>query len=171
MSEILTILGALAKADVRFVVAGGVAVVMHGFPRFTADIDLVVDLEKSNILKAMAALEELEYHPRAPVAVTDFAEESIRAAWIRDKGMKVFSLWSSRLPGTEVDIFAENPFPFEAGYERAQRVTVKGISFRIVGVEDLIAMKEMAGRDKDLLDLKVLRGLLANRKSEGPADG
>jgi hypothetical protein len=171
MSEILTILGALAKADVRFVVAGGVAVVLHGFPRFTADIDLVVDLERANILKAVGALQELGYHPRAPVAATDFAEEGTREAWIRDKGMKVFSLWSSRLPGTEVDIFAEDPFPFEAGYERAERVTVQGLSFRIVAVADLIAMKEAAGRDKDLLDLKVLRGLLARKKSEGPADG
>jgi len=50
-------------------------------------------------------------------------------------------------------------------------VSVKGVSFRVVSIEDLIAMKEEAGRDKDLLDLRVLRSLLARKKGDGPAGG
>ncbi|MCC6129368.1 MAG: nucleotidyltransferase [Acidobacteria bacterium] len=168
MNEILTILGALEAAGVRFVVAGGVAVVLHGYPRLTADLDIVLDLERDNVLRAVGALEELGYHPRAPVAAKELASQEIRERWIREKGMKVFSLWSTRLKGTEIDIFAEEPFPFAEGYDRAQVIQLEGITFRIVSLEDLIEMKAVAGRDKDVLDLKMLRRLQQSRDARGP---
>ncbi len=43
------VLAALDAAGVRFVVVGGVAVVLHGHPRMTADLDLVVDLTASRL--------------------------------------------------------------------------------------------------------------------------
>ena len=36
---------ALNEAGVRYVIVGGLAVVLHGYPRFTADLDIVLDLE------------------------------------------------------------------------------------------------------------------------------
>lgn len=45
----------LAECGVRFVVVGGVAVVIHGHPRLTADIDLVIDLEAANARRAIGA--------------------------------------------------------------------------------------------------------------------
>ncbi len=47
-NELFAILTSLAAAEVRFLVVGGVAVVLHGHPRFTADLDLVLDLERTN---------------------------------------------------------------------------------------------------------------------------
>ena len=47
------IVGALNVANVRYLVAGGLAVVAHGYVRFTADIDVIVDLEASNVLRAV----------------------------------------------------------------------------------------------------------------------
>src|SRR5205814_2241965 len=89
---------ALAGAPVRYLVVGGVAVVLHGHPRFTADLDLVVGLEPDNVRAAMSALETLGYRPRAPVKMADFADPAIRRQWIADKGLQVFSLWSAQLP-------------------------------------------------------------------------
>lgn len=57
---------ALAAAGVRFLVVCGLAVVAHGFVRFTADVDLVLDLSPDNARRAIEALQSLGYRPRAP---------------------------------------------------------------------------------------------------------
>ena len=46
---------ALNKGKVRYAVAGGVAVVLHGYIRFTADLDLIIHLEEKNIDKFLVA--------------------------------------------------------------------------------------------------------------------
>ena len=73
------IVGALNMANVRYLVAGGLAVVAHGYVRFTADVDLIVDLEPANVMRAVASLESLGYRPRAPVAFGEFADPQKRA--------------------------------------------------------------------------------------------
>ena len=61
-----TILGALNRARVRYLVVGGLAVVAHGYVRFTADLDLVLDPERESLRRAIYALTALGYRPRAP---------------------------------------------------------------------------------------------------------
>lgn len=68
------IVGALNAASVRYLVVGGLAVVAHGYVRFTADVDLVADLEPANVTRTVTALERLGYRPRASVAFRKFAE-------------------------------------------------------------------------------------------------
>src|SRR5213596_2575549 len=87
---------ALNAANVRYLVAGGLAVVAHGYVRFTADVDLIVDLEPANVVRAVAALESLGYRPRAPVAFAEFADPRKRAEWARDKNLTVFSVHSAQ---------------------------------------------------------------------------
>ena len=74
--EIERVLSALNRENVRYLVAEGVAVVLHGYLRTTADLDLIVQLEPKNILGTLRALDSLGYRPRAPVAAEDFADES-----------------------------------------------------------------------------------------------
>ena len=115
-SELLRVFDVLAKARVRYLVVGGVAVVLHGHLRVTADLDLVVDLEPGNALSATKALASLGYRPRAPVALDQFADATQRRRWIEEKGLTVFSLWSPAAPGTEVDLFVREPFAFGEVY-------------------------------------------------------
>ena len=60
----------LAEADVKYVVVGGMAVIMHGHLRATADLDLVVGLQSDNCAKAMAALSGIGLRPRLPVTMS-----------------------------------------------------------------------------------------------------
>ena len=99
------IVRALNAANVRYLMAGGLAVVAHGYVRFTADIDLILDLESANVTRAIAALEGLGYRPRAPVAFAEFADPKKRAQWVRDKNLTVFSVHSPQHALTEVDLF------------------------------------------------------------------
>ena len=148
---------ALDDAEVRYLVVGGVAVVLHGYPRFTADLDLVVELTASNASAAIAALRTLGYRPRAPVRAEDFADENIRASWREDKGLTVFSLWSPSYPGTEVDLFVEEPFDFgEAWSRRLDAVLDDGTTVHVVGIDELRALKARVGRPKDVDDIAQL---------------
>jgi hypothetical protein len=163
-SDFELIFAALQKEQVRYLVVGGVAVVLHGHPRFTADLDLVIALDRENVLAAVRALERLGYRPRAPVPAAQLADAHIRGEWIRDKGLAVFSLWSSEHPATEVDIFVEEPFDFDAVFARAVRAELGAVAVSLIGVADLIAMKRRVGRPKDLEDIRVLQALI----EEGP---
>src|SRR5688572_2604917 len=159
-SSIETIVEALNQAEVRYLVAGGLAVVAHGHVRFTADIDLIVDLETDNLRRALKALGGLGYRARAPVPLEDFLEPMKRRFWLEDKGLRVFSLFSARHEATEVDLFVETPLPFEAAYERAERMEIApGVVAPFVGFEDLLEMKRQAGRPHDLDDIERLKAL------------
>ncbi len=155
-STIASILSDLNSAGVRYVVVGGVAVVLHGHLRFTADLDLVISLDRANVLAAMRVLEALGFRPRPPVPAEQFADPETRASWIREKGMTVFSLWSPAYPGTDVDIFAEEPIPFEDLSARSKRVEIPPLTVPIASIPDLIAMKRAAGRPVDRDDISAL---------------
>ena len=91
MSFLREVLARLAGADVRFVVVGGVAVVLHGHMRATKDLDLVIDLEPAAARRALDVFTQMGLRPTAPVSVYDFADAAIRQSWIADKNMTVFS--------------------------------------------------------------------------------
>jgi hypothetical protein len=106
-------LAALEDADVRYVVVGGVAVVLHGHPRLTVDLDLVLDLAPANVATALRVLTAEGLVPRLPVAAEGFADPTIRAGWVADRALTVFSLHDPSNPLREVDLFAQDPLPFE----------------------------------------------------------
>lgn len=153
------VLGELAGSGGRYLIVGGVAVVLHGHPRFTADLDLIVDFAPENLGLVLRALESLEYRPRAPVPLFDFADEAKRSSWIRDKGLTVFSLWSPRFPLTEVDLFVEQPLDFRAAFSRAEAIDLGFGQVTVASIDDLITLKSRAGRPKDLEDIRVLETL------------
>ncbi len=154
------IVQALNDAGVRYLIAGGLAVVAHGFVRFTADLDLVLDLEEGNLRRALSTLAALGYRPRAPVALDDFVDPSNRSRWVAEKGLTVFSLSSDRHPATEVDVFVEAPFDFDAVHARRATMEVAdGLQAPFVGALDLIDMKRRAGRPQDLQDVERLESL------------
>jgi hypothetical protein len=76
IDDVRTILRALNDADVRYLIVGGLAVVAHGYVRFTQDIDLVIQLERENVLRAMNALTTIGYRPLIPVDAAQFADET-----------------------------------------------------------------------------------------------
>ncbi|MFH1263233.1 MAG: DUF6036 family nucleotidyltransferase [Pseudomonadota bacterium] len=154
----------LNQQKVKYVVVGGLAVVLHGHLRTTADIDLVVALDRDNVLAAVRAFKALGYRPRPPVPFEEFADDEKRLEWIREKGLTVFSTYSSRFPGIEVDLFVSEPFDFTAVYSRAERVEVDKTVVTVVSLDDLIEMKKKVGRPIDLADIRVLELIKAEKK-------
>jgi len=153
---------ALSAAGVRFLVAGGLAVNAYGYLRFTRDVDLVIQLSPDNIRTAFAALEGIGYKPLVPVEAEDFADEEIRAGWVRDKGMTVLNFWCKQHRDTPVDVFVTDPFGFEDEFAKSLVKTLGGVAVRFVSVATLIRMKELAGRPQDKMDIDYLRTVSDN---------
>jgi len=165
--SLVAIVGALNTANVRYLIAGGLAVVAHGHLRFTADLDLIVDLAPENARRAMAALGSLGYTPRAPVHLEAFADSAERTRWVKEKGLTVFSLWSADHAATEVDLFVESPLDFESAYAAAVRLEVApGMAAPFIGLDDLLRLKAQAARPVDLDDITQLKRV-RQEKSDG----
>jgi predicted nucleotidyltransferase len=169
LPEIERVAKTLNDAGVRYLIVGGVAVVLYGYLRTTADLDLVVQLDAANTGRAVRALDAAGYRPRAPVPLEHFAERGRRAAWVREKGMVVFTVFHPEFLGLEIDLFVEEPFEFEAAWDRAVEVPIRSQSARVVALSDLIALKRASGRALDLADIEALEHL-RGRSEDGDRD-
>jgi predicted nucleotidyltransferase len=160
------LLAYLEGAGVRFVVVGGVAVVIHGHVRLTADLDLVLDLEPANVRRTMNALDARGFRPILPVKAADFADEATRRDWVETRNLQVFSLVDPANPSITVDLFAKEPIPFPELWFRAEVIELGGHPIRIASLQDLIRMKRAASRPQDLIDIKELEALTRKRNGD-----
>ncbi|HLG18482.1 MAG TPA: hypothetical protein VI895_01535 [Bdellovibrionota bacterium] len=131
----------------------------HQVQRATVDLDLIVHLERKNVLAFVEMVSHLGFKPRLPVDAKDFADAHKRKEWIEEKGMMVFSFIHPGNPFEVIDVFSQEPKPFQELAGRQLLVDAFGIKIRVIGKMDLIEMKDRAGRDKDLFDAAELRKL------------
>lgn len=136
------------RHDVEFVVIGGIAVLAHGHPRATFDLDFTADLTADNMRRLAAALDELNATLRGVDAgkleVDPTDPDQLASGWtlVTDAG------WLDFMPAAEG----------ARDYEEiaADAVPVRDGAFRVVGLDDLIRMKRTSGRAKDLDDIAAL---------------
>lgn len=165
LSSFEAIVQALENAGVHYLVAGGLAVNAHGYMRFTKDIDFVIQLVPENIVSAFVALGTLGYRPLVPITAEQFADSELRESWIRDKGMQVLQFWSDDHLETPIDVFVNEPFVFEEELQKALLKPLHGVlSVRFVSIPTLIAMKSLANRPQDQVDIEYLRMKLNDGK-------
>jgi len=153
------VIESLNRAGVRYTVVGGVATILHGAPRMTGDLDLAVVLNKENILSFVDAMKSLGYRTRVPVNPEDLASPDIREQWKKEKGMKVFTFFHPKKLFAEVDLLVEQPFDFHGIWERRVDYHAGNVIVPTASIDDLIAMKGISGRDKDLADIAALKRL------------
>ena len=154
----------LSLGGVRYVVVGGVAVVLQGVARLTADIDLVLDLETANVRSAIHVLTARGLRPMIPVDPMDFADEAKRDQWIEQKNMTVFSMRDEANPLITVDLFAREPIPFSELWQRSDVIRLGNTEVHVASIPDLIAMKKAAARVQDLADIEKLNRVLRERE-------
>ncbi len=157
------VFAALLRNDVPFVVVGGVAVVLHGHPRLTADLDLVIDLATEHVDRAIVATTELGLRPRLPVDPRGLGDPEVRRGWVEDRNLRVLSFHDPDDPLREVDVFADPPIAFADLRARAAVVTLGELAVPVAAIDDLVAMKRLAGRPQDLADIAALEDIQRRR--------
>jgi len=146
----------LEKADIKYVIVGGVAVNLYGYSRFTGDIDILIALNKSNLNKFDKLMHSIGYAERQPVRVKELGDAEKLKELVNKKGLKAFTFVSADKPLLDIDIIIQESMDFEKYYKRKNVVNVWDISLPVCHIDDLIEMKKAISRDKDLLDIKAL---------------
>lgn len=159
-TDFIGLFAILAGARIRFVVVGGLALVLHGLDRLTADVDLVIDLAAERVRDAVSALTVAGYRPLAPVDPLALADRAQRHEWQTTRNMQVFSFWDSTNTRPTIDVMLASTIPFEELWSQAVVISIGGHEIRVACVEHLIRMKEAAGRPQDLADVERLRARL-----------
>ena len=138
-SEFLKLLNA---NEVEYLLVGGFAVALHGYPRATADMDVWVARRKKNAQRIVRALQEFGF---GSVELTPelFVEEE-RIVRMGIPPMRIELLTS--IDGVEFDECAR----------RAVVQIVDGEAIKVIGLDDLKVNKRASGRSKDLADLENL---------------
>ena len=150
---------------VKYVLVGGLAVNLLGFPRTTADMDILVEMSDTNIGKVVNILKKNGYCVKQPVDPMLIANKKIREDWIKNKNLKAFNFYKyDELK--EVDIILQSPVSYAEAKKNAVKINDGDMTLSVISIKDLIKMKKKAGRDLDKLDIGVLENIKKMRKSK-----
>jgi predicted nucleotidyltransferase len=147
----------LNEKEVRYLIIGGVAVNLYGFPRLTFDLDLMLDLHDFKSVSGFVdSMNELGFKPVIPVKIEDFIDQENRRTWSQEKNMKVFSLYNPLKEIERVDVLVENDVNFNEAYDRRKNIDAQGITLPLLSIDDLINIKKIANRKRDIIDIEAL---------------
>jgi predicted nucleotidyltransferase len=128
--------------QVRYLVIGGYAVAFHGYPRYTKDIDLWIEMSDANAARIVQALADFGFGSLG-LEADDFLE----ADQIIQLGY----------PPARIDLITTAPgVEFEECYESRIEVDIEGVSVDFIDLEHLKRNKQAVGRMQDLADLENL---------------
>lgn len=154
-----TLFRKLQMKKVDYMVVGGVALVLQGAVRMTADLDLMVALNEKNLTEFVEAMNEMGFKPKAPVPSEAFISVHNRETWLHDKGMLMFSFYHPGEMVSLVDVFVHEPIPYDEMRERRDFKVVDDFSIPVASIPDLIRLKRISGRPQDIEDIKALEAL------------
>jgi hypothetical protein len=140
----------LADHAVGYLVIGGVAAQVHGRRRTTKDLDVIPAPDAENLERLAAALRELAAYPvelgeRAPAPTVEQLQRAPIVPPLTTRHGELHIL--NEVPGAR---------PYAEMDNRALSIDLDGIAVRIVGVDDLIRMKQTAGRPGDIEDIDAM---------------
>lgn len=145
------------EAGIRYLVVGGVAVNLHGYRRFTGDIDILLALDADNLEKMTTLMHGLGYIERLPVELQSLSREDQVQRWIREKGMTAYTFLSNKRDRLDLDVLTGHSLQFDAYEQRKTTIDAEeGVYVPVISVNDLLDMKKEAGRPEDLLDIDAL---------------
>jgi len=151
-------LGALSRLlahEVDFVLIGGLAARLHGSPTVTDDLDICHSKERPNLERLAACLSEMNARLRLP----DPDERvDVKLDWRLLHAADNFTFVTDFGP---LDCLAlpAGIESYEELVSRAMLMELDGVRIRVASLDDLMAMKEAAGRRKDLIELEILAAL------------
>ena len=127
--------------DVKYVVIGGIAAALHGVPRATFDLDILIEPTPDNARNLLAAMEEAGLGTAALISESELLANEI-------------TVFQDRV---RIDVRTSTPgIKFEDAWNNRVAMDYQGQAFYVVSRQDLIAAKRAAGRQVDLEDVRLL---------------
>jgi len=132
----------LEQSHIRYIVVSGAAVVLHGYERPIADLDLVIDPTPAEAKRAIWVLTACGFVANLPLPLSLVTV------------MRMFD----RL-NREVDVFMRYAIPFEEMWANSFKVPLRDSLARILSLEHLVRVKRFSNRPHDLKDIEKLLSL------------
>ena len=154
MSLLERLVKALNQHKIPYAIVGGVAVALHGAPRGTIDIDIVIKHTAEFFKSVEICLIGIGFLPRLPVTaqeVFNFKEE-----YISRRNLIAWSFYNPTNPLEVIDIILTH----DLTDMRVVNMKMGLSTLKVLSLEDLIRMKDESGRPQDIEDIKVLKELL-----------
>src|SRR3989338_215865 len=153
------ILREFQKQKVKYVLVGGIAFNLLGGYRNTLDMDVLVEMSDGNLFKVVRILKGAGYRVRQPVDPIRIADKKTREDWIKNKHMKAFNFYMDERSFKAVDIIIDSPVSFKEAIQDAVKVKVGTLTLSVISAKKFVKMKNRAGREKDLRDIRDLKAL------------
>jgi predicted nucleotidyltransferase len=131
---------ALNAAGARYLVMGGTACALHGYLRYTRDVDILIEKSRDNVERVLAALGGLGYGFASRLTPEDILGHPITVIG-DDPAVDIF--WA----GVDVNYRSAAP--------NALTVDLDGVTVPLIGLDDLIRSKR-TGRAQDVADIEAL---------------
>ena len=141
LNHLQSVFASFQSHDVRYVVIDGIAAVLHGVPRATFDLDILIEATTRNAERLLQALRE------AGLGTADLVD----AQGVLANEITVFN------DRVRIDVQTSTPgLTFQDAWNRRVIMDFQGQKFYVASRVDLIASKRAAGRPRDLEDVRVL---------------
>jgi hypothetical protein len=130
--------------QVNYLVIGGYAVALHGYPRYTKDIDIWIEMTQENAVNTIKALEQFGFGS-LDIQLDDF--------------MKPDSVIQLGYPPSRIDLITTpDGVNFANCYAVKIEVSIDNVTVNFIDLENLRLNKKASGRLQDLADLENLEG-------------
>ena len=137
----------------KYLVVGGVALILHGHARSTQDIDIWIDNKPANIVRLKKVL-------------IDFGFEALAASL--PKLLSPREVLFLGRPPYRLDILSGvSGISFTATFRTRHMVEINGMLIPLANASQLLKNKRASGRDKDNQDIHFLEQLIKRRRSQG----
>jgi tRNA nucleotidyltransferase/poly(A) polymerase len=141
LNQLRGVYSSLHKHQVKYVTIGGIAAILHGVPRATFDLDILIESTPENVQRLLDALLDAGFGTASLTTPEQLLAHEITI--FRDR--------------VQIDVQTSTPgIEFETAWERREVMQYEQQEFYVLSRDDLIASKRASGRAKDLEDVRLL---------------
>ncbi|MEO6221396.1 MAG: hypothetical protein ABIO81_13270 [Ginsengibacter sp.] len=131
------------KHEVEYLVIGGYAVSIHGYPRSTKDFDVCIDISEGNATKMVAVIKDFGF---SSLKLTK--EDFLKRDFITQLGHEP----------VRIDILNDlNGVPFKEAWANKRVIDFEGCKINFIGYAELLKVKAKLGRPQDIADISKLK--------------
>jgi hypothetical protein len=141
LNQLRGVFSSLRKHQVNYIIIGGIAAILHGVPRATFDLDILIEATPDNAQRLLDALLDAGLGTAAMTTAEELLAHEITI--FRDR--------------VQIDVQTSTPgIRFEEVWERREVMRYGRQAFYVLSRDDLIASKRASGRQQDLEDVRLL---------------